>query len=184
MAVALTGALAAYRSQGLLRVWITYEVLATVALKASWELWHAYKLGWMIAEPISMVLAGAVVLERSKPQRWPFYALAAAVVHGWAMEYPNRWPGSWLQLEIHLVAFSSLLLGLFMLGSLPKRENAAITVLLLMTAASFYAVPWHMDIRVPLMYGSAGVYFWIATQCREPRELDSTRSGPDTACRY
>lgn len=168
LALALTGIPAAYRTRGFLRWWIAWEVGMTLALKLIWMRWHVYDPFWRVAEPVSMVLAAGFVLSRAVPQRWPFYALAAAVVHGWAMKYPNRWPNSYLQLEIHLCAFVFLLLGLFMLSH-PKRENAAITVLLLVTAASFYPMPFGAmgggfphDLRIWLMLVQSGCYGVIA----------------------
>lgn len=159
IALALTGIPAAYRTRGFLRWWITFEVTATILLKLIWLRCHVYDPLWRVAEPVSMALAAAVVLERARTDRWPFYALAAGVVHGWAMSYPEKWPGSWLQLEVHVLAFVSLMMGLLMVTG---RKHAPIAALLLLTAAAYYAAPWNPGVRVWLMYLQAGCYLWVA----------------------
>lgn len=174
IAIALTGLPAAYRSRGVLRWWILYEVVATVALKVVWVIWHIYDPLWRVAEPIAVILGAGVALSLSFPTRWPMYAVAAGIVHGWALGFPNVWPGDWLQAEIHSVAFCHLLFGLFVLGGMHRQNgrlpwaSMPVAAIFLLTAAGFYAMPWHMDLRVPLMWEQAGCYLWIALAADKP----------------
>jgi hypothetical protein len=168
IAIAATGIPAAARSRGFLRWYLLYDVLMTVALKIGYVQWHwPYNTIWRIAEPVGMVLAGAAVLGRVNTRRWPFYALGACAVHVWACNYPNVWPGGWLQAEIHAVSFCCLLFGLALIG---ERRNAAVAVLFLGTSAALYGVPWDMAIRGWLMWFQAGCYVWISLPaCRTER---------------
>jgi len=121
VAMFVTGTLAAYRSAGVLRVWLAYDVAMTVGMKLYTALAtnreaanHAYKLAWMAAEPIGIVLAGCVALSIAKPRWW--IAAPALVVHFCAAGYPRKFPGSWLECEVHAVAFCCLLFGLTLLA--------------------------------------------------------------------
>ena len=170
LAIALTGTLAAYRSRGFLRVWLAYDVVMSVLLKLYTILAsdhvaanHVYKLAWMVAEPIGMVLAACAALTRCTPRWW--IAVPALLLHAFAAGYPQRWPGSWLHAEIHAVAFCCLLFGLALVATCKKPlhvQNAALTLLFLGTSAALYPAPWQPAIRGYLMYHQAACYLWLA----------------------
>ena len=142
-----------------------------------------YSAAWMV------LCRGAVVLHHCKPRWW--VAVPALGMHLWATGYPNRWPHSWLQAEIHTVAFCCLLFGLALLSSqqgqrscvpLPKRRypwairgepgrvigintqthRYALAALFVGTAAGLYPVPWATWLRPYLMGYQAACYLAIA----------------------
>jgi hypothetical protein len=179
----VTAAFAGWRTRGRLR----YFLFASTALDCLfWWLrnHHAqyptlYATLWPYSAGILAVLGGAVVLERAKTDRWPFYALAAACVHGWAYSYPNKFPGSYLQLEIHATAFICLLYGLLLLSGGTCRRTLPIAVLFLITAAAYYPLVWHMEARIPLLFGQAICYAIIAILSRPDHAATaSTQSRP------
>ena len=175
----LTEALAAYRTRGLLRCYLAVDAVVTMAVWLAPD--SRYDKIWRFVVPFLLLFRLAVSATRSERRKWPFYALAACAVHVWAVDYPNRWPESWLQGEIHAVAFGCLLGGLAML---PERRNAAVTALFLGTAAAMYAVPWAMWIREWLLVWQSGCYVWMAVTDRvasgesvSPSYIDQNTAG-------
>ena len=165
---------AAARSRGfLLRWWIAYQLVLTVALKLIWLQWHVYDPLWRAAEPIGMILLAAAVLKLTTPRRWPVYGIAALVVHCWAAGYPNRWPGTWLQAEIHIMAFCYLALGLVCLSGVARNATTrtckeslhvawTLAAMLLGTAAAYYTAPWHPEVRAWLMWFESACFLALA----------------------
>ena len=123
--------------------------------------WYAtlwpYSAAWAIGS------AGAVVLESCNPRWW--VALPALAVHCWAGNYPDRWPGHWLQAQLHTVAFCSLLFGLALVATIRDSltvRNTVLAMLFLGTAATYYPLPWNAGLKVHLMWFQSACYLALA----------------------
>lgn len=159
----LTECLAAYRSRGILRVYLLTDALVTVALLLWWNHFGwGYDPLWRIEVAGLTIMRGAIALKAGKPRRWPVYALAACIVHAVAMRYPNQWPGSWLHADVHAVAFCLLLFGLFILANRTCKQSLPVAALFLVTAASYYAIPFELHLRESLPLYQSCCYVWIA----------------------
>lgn len=117
-----------------------------------------YDLCWRVTEPVSAILGAMAVLRLPKAPRSPLYATTALILHGWALGYPERWPENLLEFEIHLVAFTHLFLGLFLIAGPRNRSTIPLVALFLGQAVGFYSAPWHMDVRVVIMWWMAACF--------------------------
>ena len=169
IALSITGTLAAAKASGWLRWWIAYDVLMALVFKLATVLIHnhriamqVYKLGWMIGEPIGVALVAGAVLQVAPLRRVPYFAAPALAVQWWAFSFPDRWPGQWLQFEMHTIAFCYLLLGLSLIPAIKSLTAAALSAFLLGTAAMYYPAPWAPFVREWLMWWQSGCYLAMA----------------------
>lgn len=153
-----------------MRWWIAYDVGMAVASKLLTMLLphhlglKLYRLLWMCGEPIGVLLVAGCVLRAVRGRKLPFYAaIPALAVQYWAFSFPDRWPGQWLQFEMHLVAFCYLVLGLTLVPTVKKSWTiAALCAFLLGTAAMYYPAPWAPFVREWLMWWQCGCYVAMA----------------------
>ena len=153
---------------GLVRWWIVFDIICTLSLPyfqhhgfQSFGLWHPphglYLKLWRVDMPIWLLVGAVIVLRRRTAYQWPIYAIGSLALFGWAARYPDQWPGTLVQLEIHLLAFVCTLLGGYSIGA----QQYALAALFMVTAAGLYPSPWH-DIRLELMLAQAACYLAIA----------------------
>ncbi len=147
-----------------------FDAVITVAMLMLWQVlpW-AYDPAWRVVAVALVGLRGAVVLTRCRPRMWP--VVPALVLHVWAGGFANVWPGSWLQAEIHAVAFCCLAMGLT-LGAVAfsattrtckdRLQVAILAALFVGTATGYYSAPWAMWTRPYTMYWQSACYLALA----------------------
>ena len=162
----LCATFAAFRTRGALRFMLASSGAMDLLfwwLHEAAPAWYAtlwpYSAAWAIG------CAGAVVLGVCHPRWW--VALPALMVHCWAGHYPDRWPGHWLQAQLHTVAFMFLLFGLALLVECTRTckdrlHVAIISALFIGTAFAYYPEPWAAWIRPWLMWWQSSCYLALA----------------------
>lgn len=124
--------------------------------------WYSVLWPWSMAWMVGC--KGAAVLQACKPRWW--VAVPALGVHAIAAGYPQRFPGSLLELEIHAVAFCCLLFGWALLIECrtckERLRVAVLSALFLGTAATYYELPWAMWLRPWLMWYQSICYLALA----------------------
>lgn len=124
-----------------------------------WKVWPwAYDPAWRAVVVLLVLCRGAVVLQAYKPRWW--VAVPALMVHCWAARYPQRWVTSWLEAEIHAVAFCCLLFGLALLAEIPGAG--------LHGSRSSERSAYHIPITLPLL--QAGYARWVPRSMFDSRE--------------
>jgi len=137
----------------------------TASMLMLWQVlpW-AYDPAWRVVAVVLVGLRSAVVLTRCTPRWWP--VLPALAVHVWAGGFQNRWPGSWLQAEIHAVAFCCMALGLTLGAEIrtckERLQVAILAALFVGTAIGYYPAPWAMWTRPYTMFWQSACYLALA----------------------